>query len=109
MIQAKETLNSEYDKAAKARSFVEGDMVLLRILGLALKLEDSLDGPYEVFRKCNMVNYELASLTESLNARWCTLITLNIGYHNKPSCVQNSCCHRGRQGTGDEAQARRCC
>ena len=34
MIQAKETFKSEYDKAAKARLFVEGDMVWLRIPSL---------------------------------------------------------------------------
>ena len=32
-------------------------MVLLRIPGMRGKLEDAWDGPYEVYRKLNNVNY----------------------------------------------------
>ena len=54
------SLKAAYDKGAKLRSFNVGDMILLRIPGLEGKLEDLWDGPYEVFRKCNDVNHELA-------------------------------------------------
>ena len=36
-----------------------GDMVLMGIPGLVRKLEDAWDGPYEVNRKLNEVNYEI--------------------------------------------------
>ena len=38
--------------------FEVGQMVLLQVPGMAGKLDDAWDGPYEVNRRCNDVNYE---------------------------------------------------
>ena len=59
MTEAKTKQKLDYDKNTKMRHFQMGDMVPMRILGLTGKLEDSWDGPYEVNRKLNNVNYEL--------------------------------------------------
>ena len=50
MKAAKEKQKVEYDRTTKLRKFEPGDMVLIRIPGLAAKLEDSWDGPYEVLK-----------------------------------------------------------
>ena len=43
--KAKAKMKAGYDKKAKPREFQEGSMVLLRIPGMAGKLEDAWDGP----------------------------------------------------------------
>ena len=59
MVVAKEKLKRDYDRGARLRSFDVGEMVLMRIPGLAGKLEDAWDGPYEINRKLSDVNYEI--------------------------------------------------
>ena len=56
---AKEKLKRDYDRGARLRSFDVGEMVLMRIPGLASKFEDAWDGPYEINRKLSDVNYEI--------------------------------------------------
>ena len=58
LLVAKEDLKVAYDKGAREGQFAVGDMVLLRLPGFAGKLEDAWDGPYEINRKFNEVNYE---------------------------------------------------
>ena len=48
MTEAKTKQKLDYDNKTKMRHFQVGDMVLMRIPGLAGKLEDSWDRPYEV-------------------------------------------------------------
>ena len=57
--EAKTKQKLDYDKKTKMKNFQVGDMVLMRIPGLAGILEDSWDGPYDVNRKINDVSYEL--------------------------------------------------
>ena len=57
---AKEKQKEEYDRTTKLRKFEPGDMVLIRIPGLAAKLEDSWDGPYEVLKSLSDVNYQVS-------------------------------------------------
>ena len=58
-VEAKEKMKKEYDKKAKERDLKEGSLVLLRTPGLHNKLDDIWDGPYEVSKKLNDVNYEI--------------------------------------------------
>ena len=53
-------MKSMYDKRAKERELVEGQMVLTKIPLLGSKLDDAWDGPYEVIRKISNTNYEIA-------------------------------------------------
>ena len=57
---AKVKMKSMYDKRAKERELVEGQMVLTKIPRLGNKLDDAWDGPYEVIRKISNTNYEIA-------------------------------------------------
>lgn len=57
--KAKVKMKAMYDKKAQSREFQEGNMVLLRVPGMVGKLDDAWDGPYEIYRKVNDVNYEV--------------------------------------------------
>lgn len=57
--KAKVKMKAMYDKKAQSREFQEGNMVLLHVPGMVGKLDDAWDGPYEIYRKVNDVNYEV--------------------------------------------------
>ena len=58
--RAKQKVKERYDRSARERKFVEGDMVLIRTPGMSSKLDEAWDGPYEVLRAVNKVTYEIA-------------------------------------------------
>ena len=53
-------MKNMYDKRAKERELVEGQMVLTKIPHLGNKLDDTWDVPYEVIRKISNTKYEIA-------------------------------------------------
>ena len=56
---AKAKMKQYYDKAAKDKVFMAGDLVLVRKPGLRQKLGDSWDGPYEILEKISPLNYKI--------------------------------------------------
>ena len=52
-------MKNKYDKRAKERELVEGQIVLTKIQRLGNKLDDAWDRPYEVIRKISNTNYEI--------------------------------------------------
>ena len=58
-VKAKAKMKSFYDRSATIKSFVAGDMVLVRKPVLHGKMGSSWDGPYQVERKVSPVTYEI--------------------------------------------------
>ena len=56
-LKAKQTMKHFYDKSASIKTFLAGEMVLVRKPGLHCKLGDSWDGPYQVERQVSPVTY----------------------------------------------------
>ena len=56
---AKVKMKTIYDKRAKERELVEGQMVFMKIPRLGNKLDDAWDGPYKVISKISNTNYEI--------------------------------------------------
>ena len=57
--KAKATMKSFYDRLAKAKTFIEGAMVLLKKPGLQSKLGDSWEGPYQELAQVSPVTYKI--------------------------------------------------
>ena len=49
----------DFNKKAKHRELKEGEMVWIRTPGLTSKLEAAWEGPFQVLKKCNAVNYKV--------------------------------------------------
>ena len=56
--KAKANMKTFYDRSARAKTFIEGDMVLVRKPGLHSKLGDSWEGPYQVAAQISPVHTE---------------------------------------------------
>ena len=57
--KAKETMKRFYDRSAKVKTFGEGDMVLVRKLGIHSKMGDSWEGPYQIDHQVSPVTYKV--------------------------------------------------
>ena len=54
-VKAKAEMKKFYDRSAKAKTFSDGEMVLVRKPGLHSKMGDSWDGPYQVAKQISPV------------------------------------------------------
>ena len=57
--KAKKDMKHFYDRSAKMKNFVEGEMVLVRKPGLHSKLGDSWEGPYQIVKQISPVTYKI--------------------------------------------------
>ena len=57
--KAKSTMKRFYNKSAVVKTFVAGDMVLVRKPGIHSKMGDSWEGPYQIERQASPVTYKI--------------------------------------------------
>ena len=58
-VKAKAEMKKFYDRSAKAKTFSDGEMMLVRKPGLHSKMGDSWDGPYQVAKQISPVTYRI--------------------------------------------------
>ena len=57
--KAKDEMKRFYDRSAKVKNFVAGEMVLVRKPGLHCKMGDSWEGPYQIEHQASPVTYKI--------------------------------------------------